>query len=366
MTSSRAICALMLLSFSLAGCDDKKEPAVEPTPKPKPSARPAKAPASVKAPTSASASAPKTKPPMKLADGPGLGKLLALHDGYVYWTTQAGANCTTPGDCPSSSDGRIMRVPKDGGVPQEIAGGLDNVASLAFDDENVLWSMCGLVDYVQRCRATSAPRTGGKRNLLFDAGPDLISSIVSVGEFAVWAEPGKKRLQKSDGKQPKPSVLAETGEVTDLLAQGPTVFWTEGRALAPEGAVKKMTEDGVPVSVATGRRLPRHLASDDSHLYWVETEESEAGQSTQMIVRVALDGGEPAPVVKALPYIDGIAVAAKRVTFITADSIAWVPISGGKPVNLASAQKSPHGPAADDTHAYWIADDKVWRIELQP
>jgi hypothetical protein len=356
----------MLLSLSVAACEDKKEPAADPTPKPEPSAQPAKVPASAKAPVSASAVMPQTKPPVKLADGPGLGKVIALHDGYLYWTTQAGANCTTPGDCPSSSDGRIMRVQKDGGVPQEVAGGLDNVASLAFDDNNVLWSMCGLVDYVQRCRATIAPKTGGKRTLLFDAGPDLISSIVSAGDFAVWAEPGKKRLQKSDGKQPKPSVFTETGEVTDVLAQGSTVFWTEGRALAPEGMLKKVSAEGGPTTLATGRRLPRHLAADESHLYWVETEESEAGQSTQMILRVALDGGEPKPVVKNLPYIDGIAVAAKRVTFVTAEAVAWVPITGGKPVDLASAQKSPHGPAVDETHAYWIADDKVWRTEFQP
>ena len=360
MTTLRALCALLLLSMGTVACDDKKEAAPEPTP----TQAAVDVPASVLAPTPPSSSSgpveqAKGTVPEKLADGPGLGKVIALHEGYVYWTMQAGFGS-------SSSDGRIVRLPKDGGVPQEVAGGLDNVDSLAFDAENVFWTMCGMVDHVQRCRVTGAPLGGGKRTLVFDAGPDLVASAAWAGGLLLWAEPGKNRVQKSDTKQSKPSPFAQTGDVTDMTAQGDAIFWSEGRALAPEGAIKRAAADGTVTTVSKGRRFPRHLAVDGDRVFWVESAESEAAPATQMIMSVDVGGGEPKIIAKDLPHVDGIAVAATRVVVVAADAVSWVPKAGGASVVLASGLKSPAGPAADETHAYWISGDKVWRIAFQP
>ena len=358
MTTLRALCALLLLSMGTVACDDKKEAA----PEPKPKKAEVKASASARAPTvpsSSAAAAPKGRVPEKLADGPGLGKVIALHEGYLYWTTQAGFGS-------SSSDGRIVRLPKDGGVPQEVAGGLDNVDSLAFDAESVFWTMCGMVDHVQRCRVTGAPLGGGKRTLVFDAGPDLVASAAWAGGLLLWAEPGKNRVQKSDTKQSKPSPFAQTGDVTDMTAHGDVVFWSEGRALAPEGAIKQASANGAVTTVSKGRRFPRHLVVDGERVFWVESAESEAAPATQLIMSADVGGGEPKVIAKDLPHVDGIAVAASRVVVVAADTVSWVPKAGGPSVVLASGLKSPAGPAADETHAYWISGDKVWRIAFQP
>ncbi len=356
MNTLRALCALLLFSVGTVACDDKKAASSEPTPAP--------AEVSVSEPSPSpspivSAEAPKDRVPEKLADGPGLGKVIALHDGYLYWTTQAGAGT-------SSSDGRIVRLPKDGGVPQEVAGGLDNVDSVAFSADNVFWTMCGMVDHVQRCRVTGAPVGGGKRTLVFDAGPDLVASAAWAGEFLVWAEPGKNRLQKSDTKQAKPSPFVQTGDVTDMTAHGGAVYWSEGRALAPEGSVKRGTADGAVTTVSKGRRFPRHLVVDGERVFWVETAEAEAAPATQVIMASDAAGGEPKVIAKDLPHVDGIAAAASRVVVVAGDTVSSFPQAGGASVVLASGLKSPAGPVADETHAYWIAGDKVWRIAFQP
>lgn len=364
MTSKRAACVLTLLSFVFVACDDDKPP---PAPAPKRPRVVAKVPASAAAKPAASSSAtvPKVDPPKQIGAGVGLGKLIALNGEYVYWITRAGANCSDkPEICGAASDGSIMRAPKEGGVPKEVVGSLYTPASLAFDERNVLWTMCGSVDYVQRCQVTMAPQEGGKRQMLFDAGPDLVDNVNWVGDRAVWAEPGKSRIEASDTKQDKPTVFAKTGEVTDVFAVGNTVYWTEGRALTPDGEVKKATVGGEPSTVASKRRLPHLITADEKYVYWAETVETKAGEPDQVIVQIDVAGGEPKTVVRGFSYIDDIAVAGDRLVFVTNDSVAWAPKSGGEPQTLASKLTSPHGPAADETHAYWIADDKVWRVEF--
>jgi hypothetical protein len=364
MTIEHAARVLMLASIALVACDDDKPPPRR-APRPKPVVAKVPASASARAVASSSAAAPKLNPPKRIGEGFGLGKVIALHEDYVYWVVRAGANCTDkPEICGAASDGSIQRAPKEGGVPKEVVGSLYTPASLAFDEKNVLWTMCGSVDYVQRCQVTTAPQKGGKRHVLYDAGPDLVENVAWAGSLAIWAEPGKSRIQGTDTKQDKPSLFAKTGDVTDVFAYGNTVYWTEGRALTPDGEVKQAPVGGAPSTLASKRRLPHLITADEKHVYWAETAETEAGQPNQVIVRLDVAGGEPKTVVRGLSYIDDIAVAGDRVVFVTADSVAWAPKSGGEPRTLAEKLKSPHGAAADDTHAYWIADDKVWRVEF--
>lgn len=364
MTIKHAARVLTLATIALVACDDDKPPPPPARP-PKPVVAKVPASASARAVASSSAAAPKLNPPKRIGEGVGLGKVIALHGDYVYWVARAGSNCTNkPEVCGAASDGSIQRAPKEGGIPKEVVGSLYTPASLAFDDKNVLWTMCGTVDYVQRCQVTMAPQKGGKRQVLFDAGPDLVGNVAWAGTLAVWAEPGKSRIQGTDTKQGKPSLFAKTGDVTDVFAYGNTVYWTEGRSLAPEGAVKQAPVGGTPSTLAAKRRLPHLITADEKYVYWAETAETEAGPPNQVIVRLDVAGGEPKTVVRGLSYIDDIAVAGDRLVFVTADSVAWAPKSGGKPQTLAEKLTSPHGAAADETHAYRIANDKVWRVEF--
>jgi hypothetical protein len=255
-------------------------------------------------------------------------------------------------------------MPREGGVAQEVTGGLDTVSSLSFDKENVLWSMCGLVDHVQRCRLMVSPKEGGKRTVLFDAGPDMISAFTTVADGMVWAEPGKKRLQRLEGKSQKPTQLAETGDITDLFVHGDTVFWTEGRGLTPNGLIKKVQANGTPTVIAKDRRHPRHLTGNDTHLFWVETQESETGTSMQTILAMTHDGTEAKPVIDAVSHIGGVGVAGKHMAFITTDSLVWASASGGEQRVIASGLTSPHGPELDEKYVYFIAQGKLWRLAL--
>lgn len=368
MTRHRLLCVSSLFVVASAGCEEKKAPAPEPTSKPsvvKPAAT-ARAPASASGVASASApgsASPVAPAPQLLSEGLGTGKVIAVFGEHVYWVVRPGASCTE-GDCKAAADGRILRIPKEGGVSKEIVGSLANVTSMASDNKNLYWTMCGTADYVQRCQVTAAPFETGKRKTLFDAGPDLVDFVAWTGDKVVWAEPGKQRVQAL-GAENKPVTLVATGDVTDVEVRDGIVYWSEGRVTEAAGAVKKLESDkSEPVSLASKRRFPKSLCVDAEHAYWVESVESEAGSPALAVMRVPLAGGEPKPVAEGLTYVDDIARAGNAVIVVTSDAVLSYPKAGGKPVTLAQNQKSPHGPATDDTHVFWLADNKVWRAEL--
>lgn len=371
MTPTRSVRVLMLLAFVIAGCEkDPPTTTASPAgkasqPAKKPKAKPATK-TSASPAASASAATPDVKAPTRLAEGSGLGKLIALHDDYVYWTVRPGASCVGSADnCKSASDGSIWRVPKDGGIPNEVVGSLRNVSSLAFNDGDVLWTMCGSVDYVQRCQVTSVPAKGGKRNLLFDAGPELVQNVVWAKDRAIWAVPSKKELHQKQPGHDKPAALSPAGEITDLAARGNELFWTTGQPVGNDGAVHRIdVEKAEPVELARERSAPQHIAVDDTHAYWVEAGEAEGGKPEQVIARVGIGGGEPQIVVRGLSYVEDIALSGDKVVFATDHGVSWAPKAGGKERMLTPKLSSPHGPAVDEKHAYWIADDKVWRVEL--
>ena len=401
MTPTRTVRVLLPLAFLVAGCEkDPPTPTSSPTqvastPKPKPSPK-----ASTKPPTSASV-APANLQPKELARGTGLGKLIALHNGYVYWTVRPGATCVGSADsCESANDGSIWRIAAEGGIPKEVVGSLRHVSSFAFSNSDVLWTMCGSVDYVQRCQVTSVPTKGGKRIVLFDAGPDLVQNVVWAQDRAIWAQPSKKELHQKPPKQSKPSPLSAAENVTDVVARNAEVFWTTGQPAGNDGSVHRIALEssgpsdagpskagpsdagpsdagpndagpskggpakGKPNEIAQKRQAPHHIAVDDTHVYWVEARETEEGKSEQVIMRVADDGGEPQIVVRGLSYVDDIALSDDKVVFVTDRSVSWAPKSGGEAHELTGKLNTPHGPAADADHAYWIADDKIWRVEL--
>lgn len=350
---------LLWLSLLVTGCEENKAPPPPARTPVTPAVEPPDTAPALSAVSSGKSPETKHRPVEKLMDGAGLGKVIALHDGYVYWTTQAGIGS-------SSSDGKIIRLPVDGGIPQEVAGGLDNITSLAFGDGNVFWTMCGTIEHVQRCRITQTPTSGGKRNLVFDAGPNQVAYAVWTGAHLLWAEATNKSVMKTDTKQPKPAALTATGDVTSMVSRDNDIFWSEGRALAPDGAIMRSSLSGPALAVSKGRRFPRHLLVDGDRLIWVENSETEAGSVLHAIMTVEATGGEPKTIVKDLSHVEGIAVGGTKLLIMTSDTLTYVPKTGGESAVLVADLKSPAGPVATESHAYWISNDKIWRISLQP
>ncbi|MCL2825211.1 MAG: hypothetical protein FWD57_14570 [Polyangiaceae bacterium] len=295
------------------------------------------------------------KGPEVLAAGSGFGKILAVSDGNLFWAVDPSS--------PTSQDGRIVRMPRDGGVYRDVAGGLDKVTSIAFDDMNLYWTMCGISAHVQRCRVTRVPKGGGKRSLVFDAGPTMVTHAASAWDIVAWAEPGANRLMKSTG-QTTPTAFVSVSDVTDVASSGNSIVWAEGRGFQQTGSIKQVGSSGAVTTVAKGRRFPRHLCVDGRRAFWVETSAPDAGAAANEIVAVGLDGGEPTTIAGGLPHVEGMAVAASRIVVAFAESIEWLPATGGDRVVVASKQKVPVSPVADQTHAYWISEHKVWRMSL--
>jgi len=84
------------------------------------------------------------------------------------------------------------------------------------------------------------------------------------------------------------------------------------------------------------------------------------------IMTVEANGGEPKTIVKDLSHVEGIAVGGTKLLIMTSDTLTYVPKTGGESAVLVADLKSPAGPVATESHAYWISNDKIWRISLQP
>lgn len=201
-----------------------------------------------------------------------------------------------------------------------------------------------------------------------------------------------------------------------MVMKAGSLFWTKGSVVQPDGAIKTMPIDATtPALLASTRRSPQKLKVDESHVYWIEAVDPKVGSGlsvwrvahglplkpsptplpnfSTVPTRSAPPGTATTPsfkpsaaasttsdgpdtsngpkalaksevVIASIPFADRIDVNDGRLVFVSSSEVGWGPTSGGSPSVVATGQKSPHGPAADKTHTYWSADDKIWQAEL--
>jgi hypothetical protein len=228
--------------------------------------------------------------PVVLADQQDMPYGLAAADGYVYWT----AKSSGPGE------GKVMRVSRDGGEPQELAGG------------------------------QGAP-----------------NRIVVRGGYVYWTDstnPGAVRRIAADGSGGADDVATNQDTPIGIAVDDEHVYWASN-----DGTIQR-----VPLSLAdteppfaTGVPKPGLLAIDEFYVYWTEY------TSEGRVQRGQKSDGAATPIAQDQLFPNGIAVAPEDVFFATADAIQAVDKSGAGPRILAPAQQRPAEVATDGAFVYW-------------
>jgi len=224
--------------------------------------------------------------PTALASGTDYGSALALDRDNVYWTTLFD---WTSEDGAIFRDGKVMKVPLNGGEPSTLASGLIRPAAIALDEAHVYWAESGHSGSDGEVMAV--PLDGGAPNALaiWLVAP---SSVAVGGPEVYWSIPG--------------GLFDRTGQVVGLpifgvpmtLASGlsaPSGLVVDATRLYFEanGAIMSMPLGGGPLTtIVPATDSPGAFAIDDASVYWLTDQEDSDGGRVARVMKTPLGGGD--------------------------------------------------------------------------
>jgi len=226
---------------------------------------------------------------------------IAVDSGAVYWT--------------NANSGQVMTVAKSGGTPTELAGGQPSPYGIAVDDTYVYWVDNG-----------NGSSTSGKVMRRAKDGSGSVTELVSARPF------------------PYSIAIDDTH-----------MYWTE---YATSGSVYRARKDGTDVQpVATAQKWPYIVALYEDKVYW--TNQSSNGGAVMVASKA---GGNASILASDNSNPRGITVDGSGVywTSFSSDLIKFIPLAGGTPLVLAEGGigyspyvKSPDRITGDSTTLYW-------------
>ncbi|HET6282530.1 MAG TPA: hypothetical protein VFH73_16315 [Polyangia bacterium] len=230
-----------------------------------------------------------------LASGQIVGTV-ALDETHVYWTGRMG------------SDGRVLRMPKDGTSVEYLAMNQSDPVGLAIDATTVYWtdSIKGMV--LKRAKNDPAAMS------VVVASAQQRPWLLALGATDVyWTNRSGQAVMRAakDGSTPPQLVAPALGDVFGIAVDDTWIFWRDAGA-ANQGRVMRAALDGSHIQqlATTTGEGPRFLAIDQSNVYWTSGTDTEGSIMTGMK-------------------------------------------EGGGIIALATGQAGPRGIAVDDTDVYW-------------
>jgi hypothetical protein len=262
-----------------------------------------------------------------------------------------------------------MRVPVRGGALQTLSEEGDPYA-LVLDATNVYYT-----NYSEGA-VRSVPKAGGAVKTLASQPTSANGANgVAVDETHVyWASIGG--VWKVDKKGGTPVRLAEDGEHADaLVVDGKSVYWVApGHTGQKVGAVRKVSKEGGAIvtlgtSTLFAKLEPWSLASDARYLYLPDPDGGRVYRMNKENGDVHLMADNqirPYAVASDGQYLywSVAGIAGDRDDDRDERAILRVPLSGGRPIEIASAQSTGvYAIAAANGKVYWtdyVSTGGVW------
>jgi hypothetical protein len=262
---------------------------------------------------------------------------IAVDGASVYWTEHDG---TIP--MFSSDDGRVMKVPSEGGATVLLASGQYFPSYIRVDSTSVYWTTWNMGNrgemFMQSCASiATVPLAGGR-----------ISALAYV------------------------DLAYETRQYGDIAVNATSVYWVyQGRWDNDyvDGAILRVSlADGSTTTLASAQWRPYQIAVDGSSVYWVNAGSAKLTGGGTSLMRMPLGGGAITTLDASASGRGGIVLSGTHVYWTSGDgTVMRMPLEGGAPVTLASGQPDPADIAVDAASVYWTnrGDGTVMKSPLE-
>lgn len=277
-------------------------------------------------------------------------------------------------------------------MPTVLATGLSGPGSVAVTDTDVLFAQCN--------GQIAAVSTSGGAVRTLASGQGCVCDVGTLGGQAYWVSPtngtvlaaplaGGPTVTLASGEG-RPVALALTStallwgnqssgllrsmllaggaastrasgqlNLQDIAADSTFLYWT---VTPPNNVLQTFLAGGLPSPLVAGATsAPHSLVTGGGYVYWA----ADQGGGLWSIQRVAMTGGTPQVVLAptmvgtSQPSVElawsarGLLVALSGTPGMNDGRILRVPLAGGTPTTLASAQATPRGIAVNATVVVW-------------
>jgi Stigma-specific protein, Stig1 len=189
--------------------------------------------------------------PVSLATEPVTLEGVALDDTYAYFTTDE-----------MPDNGSLWRVPLAGGATETLLSSIKaNV--IALDADQVYFTSYG------PGRVLKVPKIGGIPTVLADNQPGPWHVVVSAG-YAYWTNHYGDTIMRAPtdaSAAPVPVVQGLQGPQA-IVVDGTTIYFTT----ATDNSVWRLQPGGVPLALAVSQNWPKNIALAGNRVVWVNTD----------------------------------------------------------------------------------------------
>jgi hypothetical protein len=183
------------------------------------------------------------------------------------------------------------------------------------------------------------------------------TAIAVYGSTLFFAVDGAIMHMSKTGGPPTPVILGVHPRA--FRVDGSDIYWAE------DDKVRRAYKDGGnALTIAAKQKGPRELALNGNYIYWIDAGSDDSEQPT---IRRAMRDGTEQKKLAAVGDAHGLFANSTGLYWANtrAGAIMRLPPNIETPVVVVSGLKAPVDLAVDETHAYWVGDDGVYRVEIE-